>query len=53
MVKLIQGTDENFIEVNEVETIKQNIYTVEEQLLNFSEVEFILKDDPWFQESIK
>jgi len=33
--------------------LKQNIYTLEEQLLNYNEVKLALKDDFWFQTTIK
>jgi LPS sulfotransferase NodH len=51
IVKFIEGTDENYIAA-EVPIIKQNIYTVEQQLLNFKDVKSALKDDYWFQTTI-
>ena len=52
IVKLIEGTDESFIELEDVDTLKQNTLPINEQLRNFNELKLLLKDDPWFQKSI-
>ena len=48
----IGETEENFNQIDELDLFKQNIYKLEDQILNFNEVKDTLKNDLCFQEAL-